>query len=44
MWKMSEYQQRLMADPGVQRPNTQKLVMTVEDKEKCVVYYKNLQF
>ena len=39
---MSEYQLRLMAELGIEPPNTEKLVLTLEDKEKYVVYYKNL--
>ena len=40
--KMSEYQQRLMADLDLTMLNTEKLVLTLEGKEKYVVNYKNL--
>ena len=43
-WKISEYQRRLMAELGLEPPKTEKLVLTLEDKEKYVVRYKNLQF
>ena len=39
--KISEYQLRLMAELGLEPPNTEKLVLTLEDKEKYVVHYKN---
>ena len=42
--KMSEYQQRLMSDLDFTMSNTEKLVLTLEDKENYVVHYKNLQF
>ena len=42
--QMSEYQRRLMADLDLPMPNTEKLVLTLQDKEKDVVHYKNLLF
>ena len=43
-WKMSEYQLRLMTNLGLEPPGTEKLVLTLENKEKYVVHHKNLQF
>ena len=41
-WKMSEYQLRLMADLGLEPPKTEKLVLTLEDKNNYNVHYKNM--
>ena len=41
---MPEYQKRMMNVLQINMPNTEKLVLTLEDKEKCAVHYKNLQF
>ena len=43
-WKMSEYQLRLMADLGLEPPKTEKLVLTLEDKNNYIVHYRNMQF
>ena len=42
--QMSEYQRRLMTDLDLAMPNTEKLVLTLEDKENYVTHYSNLQF
>ena len=42
--QMSEYQRRLMTDLDLTMPNTEKLILTLEDKEKYVVHHSKLQF
>ena len=42
--QMSDYQMRLRADLNINPPNSEKLMLTLEDKEKHVVYCRNLQF
>ena len=42
--QMSEYQRRLVTDLDLTMPNTEKRVLTLEDKEKYVTHYSNLQF
>jgi len=42
--QMSKYQKRMMDDLGLDFPKSEKRVVTLEDKSKYVVHYKNLQF
>ena len=42
--QMSNYQKRMMEDLGLDFRKSEKLVLTLEDKEKYVVHCKNLQF
>ena len=42
--QMSGYQKRLMKDLGLKPLNSEKLMLTLEDKNNDVVFYRNLQF
>ena len=41
---MSDYQKRLMKDLDLKLPESEKLLLTLEDKSNYVVHYRNLQF
>ena len=41
---MSDYQKRLMKDLDLKPPDSEKLLLTLEDKSNDVVHYRNLQF
>jgi len=41
---MSDYQKSLMKDMEMKSPDSEKLPLTLEGRNNCVVYYRNLQF
>ena len=41
---MSDYQKRLMKDLELKPPDSEKLLLTLDDKSNYVLHYRNLQF